>query len=96
MVFGVAESEFDIRIVKFNMADSKWPTQNSCQMLKYYRDLEKLYIEVFEVAESENLALEFLISIWPTLAVEFMDEEFRYKIIQNCFVKNEKSKKLTP
>jgi len=66
MVFGVAESEFDIRIVKFNMADSKWPTQNSCQMLKYYRDLEKLYIEVFEVAESENLALEFLISIWPT------------------------------
>jgi len=78
MVFGVAESEFDIRIVKFNMADSKWPTQNSCQMLKYYRDLEKLYIEVFEVAESENLALEFLISIWPTQNVTYLYYIFNF------------------
>ena len=53
MVFGVAESEFGIRIVKFNMTDSKWPTQNGCQILKYYRDLEKLCIPVFGVAESE-------------------------------------------
>ena len=53
MVFGMAESEFGIGVVKFNMTDSKWPTQNGCQMLKYYRDLEKLYIAVFGVAESE-------------------------------------------
>ena len=58
MVFGVAESEFGMRIVKFNMADSKWPTQNGCQISKYYRDLEKLYIGVFGVAKSE-FALEF-------------------------------------
>ena len=34
------------------MADSKWPTQNDCEILKYYRDLERLYIAVFGVAES--------------------------------------------
>ena len=27
MVFGYAGSEFGIGIVKFNMADSKWPIQ---------------------------------------------------------------------
>ena len=69
MVFGVAESEFGIGIVKFNMADSKWPTQNGCQILKYYRDLEKLYIGVFGVAESEFgigiLNFNMADSIWP-------------------------------
>ena len=52
MVFGVAASEFGIGILNFNMADSKWPNQIGCQILKYYRDLQ-LYIGVFGVAASE-------------------------------------------
>ena len=69
MVFGAAESEFGIGIVKFNMADSKWPNQNGCQILKYYRDIEKLYIGDFGVAESEFgigiLNFNMADSIWP-------------------------------
>ena len=69
MVFGVAESEFGIGIVNFNMADWKWPNQIGWQTLKYYRDIEKLYIGVFGVAESEFgigiLNFNMSDSIWP-------------------------------
>ena len=38
----------------------------------------------------------FIFLLFLSLAVEFMDEEFRYKIIRNFFVENKKTKKLNP